>query len=249
MAGDSPLSSPFGPPLRIGGWCLRLAGPSDLAALQALRARAFGLDAEGDRFDAGALHLHLGRDVPGVPPLATARLWVHEGGASLLRGYCASHYDLGALAARGGVSLELGRLCTEPGQGRADLLRLIWAGVARLAHASGAGRLLGCTSFAGTEPPPGQGLSLLAAHHLGPAALRPGRKAPETLPLPAPGAADPQAIARLPPLLRAYLSMGAWVGDHLVIDRDLGTCHIFTCLDIAAMPEARKRALLRLAAG
>jgi putative hemolysin len=128
-------------------------------------------------------------------------------------------------------------------------LRLIWAGVARLALASGAGRLLGCTSFPGTKPPPAPALALLAARHLGPKALRPGHKAPETLPLPAPDAADPQATAHLPPLLRSYLAFGAWVGDHLVIDRDLGTCHIFTCLEITALPEARKRALLRLAAG
>lgn len=254
MAGDAPLSPRFGPPLRMGGWCLRLAGPGDIAALRDLRARAFGRDADGDCFDADALHLHLGCDAPGAPPLATARLWVHGGGGALLRGYTGTVYDLGALAGRGGVSLELGRLCTEPGQGGADLLRLIWAGVARLALASGAARLVGCTSFAGIEPPPAAALSLLSARHLGPKALRPGRKAPETLPLPetlmrpAPGAADGQAISGLPPLLRAYLALGAWVGDHLVIDRDLDTCHIFTCLDIAAMPAARRHTLARLAA-
>ena len=34
---------------------------------------------------------------------------------------------------------------------------------------------------------------------------------------------------------------------HLVIDPDLGTCHIFTCVEIETMPEARKRVFLRMA--
>jgi putative hemolysin len=49
-------------------------------------------------------------------------------------------------------------------------------------------------------------------------------------------------------LLRTYLAMGGWVSDHAVIDRDLGTLHVFTGLEIGAIPPARKR-LLRAVAG
>ena len=51
----------------------------------------------------------------------------------------------------------------------------------------------------------------------------------------------------MPPLLRAYLALGGWVGSDLVIDRELGTSHVFTCVEIAAMPEPRKRLLCALA--
>ncbi|MFZ8959943.1 MAG: ornithine-acyl-ACP acyltransferase, partial [Paracoccaceae bacterium] len=55
-----------------------------------------------------------------------------------------------------------------------------------------------------------------------------------------------RAMVTLPPLLRSYLMLGGWVSDHAVIDRDLNTIHVFTGLEIAAVPPARAR-LLRLA--
>lgn len=242
----------FGAPLQQGGWRLRLAGSDDMPAILALRARAFGRAAgvsDADAADAQSLHFHLSRDLAGAPPLATLRLRLHHNAAALLAGYAARFYDLRALAGAGGTTLELGRLCTEPGAGEADLLRLIWAGVARVALQTGAARLIGCTSFSGTDPVPlAPALALLAARHQGPSALRPGLKAAETAPL-AGALPDPAAAALLPPLLRAYLAMGGWVSDHLVIDRDLGTCHVFTCVEINRMPAGRRRILTQMAAG
>ena len=52
----------------------------------------------------------------------------------------------------------------------------------------------------------------------------------------------------MPPLLRSYLTMGGWVSDHAVVDRDLNTLHVFTGLEISAIPPARARAL-RMVAG
>ena len=52
----------------------------------------------------------------------------------------------------------------------------------------------------------------------------------------------------MPPLLRSYLVMGGWVSDHAVVDNDLNTLHVFTGLEISAIPPGRAR-LLRAAAG
>jgi putative hemolysin len=52
-----------------------------------------------------------------------------------------------------------------------------------------------------------------------------------------------RATAEMPPLLRTYLMMGGWVSDHAVIDRELGTLHVFTGLEIAAVPAGRARIL------
>lgn len=53
---------------------------------------------------------------------------------------------------------------------------------------------------------------------------------------------DPKrAMAELPPLLRTYLMMGGWVSDHAVVDRHLNTLHVFTGLEIRAIPPARAR--------
>ena len=55
-----------------------------------------------------------------------------------------------------------------------------------------------------------------------------------------------QALARMPPLLRTYLLMGGWVSDHAVFDRKRETMHVFTAVDINAIPKARKRLLRAL---
>jgi L-ornithine Nalpha-acyltransferase len=57
------------------------------------------------------------------------------------------------------------------------------------------------------------------------------------------------AMAQMPPLLRTYLAMGGWVSDHAVLDRDLDTLHVFTAVEIAAIPPARARALREIAGG
>ena len=239
---DSTRPDPFGPPISAGGRVARLAGAADMPGVLDLRAAAFrqGRD-DRDDFDSDSLHLWVGR--PAGPVEATLRVRRHRDATGLLQGYAASLYDLGAMARLGGETLELGRLCTQGGDG--DLLRLLWAGVARLALVTGAARLIGCTSFHTTDAGSlGPAWALLAARHQGPADRRPAAKAPETLSFDTVQAsADPEAAALLPGLLRAYLAMG------VVIDRDLGTCHVFTCVEIDRMPEARRRALQRLASG
>ncbi|WP_370206613.1 GNAT family N-acyltransferase [Pararhodobacter marinus] len=257
-AAPIPATDPFGPPIRTGGRIVRLAGPGDMPGVLALRGRAFRGGAEdGDAYDRDCLHLWVGADAPGAPPLATLRILRHPDARALLSGYVAQHYDLCALArageAEGAETLELGRLCVEPGSGLGagggDLLRLLWAGVTRIALGVGAGRRVGFTSVHSTDPASlDPAWSYLKARAAGPSTLTPGRKAPEIYPFEAvPAQPGPEGQSQVPPLLRAYLSLGGWVSDHAVIDRDLGTCHVFTCVDIAAMPPARLRILRQMA--
>lgn len=243
----------FGAPVRHGAWELRTALPAEMPALAALRGLAFrGGGEDGDRFDARCLHLWIENRAlcPGMP-LATVRMQLHPAG-DLAQGYTAQFFDLGALAQAPGPALELGRLCVHPDHQTPDTMRLIWAGLTRVVDATVAARLIGCTSFAGNDPAVfGAALALLAARHLGPEGLRPGARVAGALDFADRGVQlpGPEALAQLPPLLRAYLSLGGWVGHDLVIDRDLGTCHVFTCVEIATMPEARKRLLRALAGG
>ena len=60
---------------------------------------------------------------------------------------------------------------------------------------------------------------------------------------------DPRrAMAAMPPLLRSYLAMGGWVSDHAVVDPAMQTMHVFTGVEVAAIPPSRKR-LLRAVSG
>lgn len=80
---------------------------------------------------------------------------------------------------------------------------------------------------------------------------RPGRKAPEIVDFPVlvgPVTDRRAGLAGLPPLLRTYLGMGGWVSDHAVVDRDLDTLHVFTCVEVDKVPPARA-ASLRAVAG
>jgi putative hemolysin len=55
------------------------------------------------------------------------------------------------------------------------------------------------------------------------------------------------SLGALPPLLRTYLGMGGWVSDHAVVDRDLDTLHVFTCVEVEKVPPARAASLRAVA--
>ena len=92
--------------------------------------------------------------------------------------------------------------------------------------------------------------AMLRDRHIAPPRWRPRVKAPDVFRFAARLRRKPDlraAMKKMPPLLRTYLMMGGWVSDHAVIDRDLGTLHVFTGLEIASVPAGRARLLRRLA--
>lgn len=243
-----------------GRYRARLAETAgDLRAAQALRWQAFrvrrgqgtpgGLDA--DRFDARCDHL-LVEDVPSGDLLACCRLMRIEGAAGLADSYSARDYDLTALAAYAGPLAEIGRFCLAPGVSDPSVLRLAWAAIAEWVAGHDITLMFGCSSFSGTQPEPYRdAFALLAERHLAPRRWQPRVRAPEVFRFAAAlrGVRPDlrRALAALPPLLRSYLLMGGWVSDHAVIDRDLGTLHVLTGVDIRAIPPARVRSLTGMA--
>jgi L-ornithine Nalpha-acyltransferase len=242
--------------LRHGRYTARLAAtPADHAAAQSLRYQCFVGDRgpvgpfagrDTDRFDAACLHMLI-EEVGTGALVCTYRLLPLKSGHDIHQSYAAQFYDLDRLSAFDAPMMELGRFCTAPDRAPdTDLLRMAWGAMARVVDGHGVQMLFGCASFAGADPARhAAALQSLAAHHLGPADLRPGLQAPETVDFAAfPNGYDPRlAAAQTPRLLRTYLMMGGWVSDHAVLDRALDTLHVFTALDIAAIPPARARAL------
>ena len=220
--------------------------PDDLAACQALRHACFfhrpGVDA--DAFDARCIHVMVGGE-GGL--MGTCRVMLLADGADLQASYTASAYDLSPLAGYARPVMEVGRFCAAPGAA-ADVLRLAWGALTGLVDAHGVGLLIGCSSFPGADPVRhAAALALLGAHHRGPPTLTPGRRAALTVPLGGELADRRTALAGLPPLLRSYLGLGGWVGDHAVVDPVMDTVHVFTALAVDAVPPARARALRALA--
>lgn len=239
----------------IGSLHVGLAGnATDMAAVQRLRETRFrgapGVS-DMDRFDPLCQHLLI-RKADDQKVLAAARLRVLQRDSNIRDCYTAQFYDLGELGQSGRRCMEIGRICIDAGYVHdPDLLRALLAGLTRLALESDSALLIGCASFRGADPARHAGaLSYLAANHIGPAHLRPGRAAARVLELPdAGGSAEMTGLRQVPALLRLYLGLGGWVSDHAVIDPELDTLHVFTAVEAAAIPPARLRALQLLARG
>lgn len=223
----------------------RAAGPEDVSKAQALRALAFfgpGAALDADPLDARCHHVLI-EDESGLPLACFRYLWL-ETSAEIGSSYSAQFYDLSKLEGFGGPLIELGRFCTRPGMVDPDVLRLAWGAIAALVDRGGARLLFGCASFAGTDPARyAPAFGFLRARHAAPARWQIGVKAGEVVRF-ASGSVDARGGLKLiPPLLRTYLGMGGWVSDHAVVDPEMDTLHVFTGLEIAAIPPARKRLL------
>ena len=239
-------------PLVKGGLVARLAeGRADLARVMEFRRAAFPRTDGGTEEDAqDALSAHVMVEGEGAL-LAYFRVMLFGWGAGLAQGYAARFYDVAPLSGYALPIAEMGRFCLAPGGVHPDVLRLAWGAMTRLVDEGQAGLMVGCSSFRGADWHRHRaGLALLAAGHIGPAEHLPGRKAPEIVDYPAlvgPVADRRAALAALPPLLRSYLAMGGWVGDHAVVDRQLDTLHVFTCVEVAKVPPARAASLRAVA--
>ncbi len=230
----------------------RLAqGKADMARVMDFRQAAFPRTSgpEEDAQDALSAHV-LVEGTAG--PLAYFRVMLFGWGAGLEQGYAARFYDVAPLAGYARPVAEMGRFCLASGGVHPDVLRLAWGAMTRIVDEGQAGLLVGCTSFRGAAWEPHRpALALLAERHVGPREHRPGRKADEIVDFPAlagPVTDRRASMAALPPLLRTYLMMGGWVSDHAVVDRELDTLHVFTCVEVDGVPAARA-ASLRAVAG
>lgn len=236
-----------------GKYRARMAdGAGDLAAAQRLRAQVFrGADRpDVDRFDTACAHV-LVEEVATDTLVCCFRLLHLPSGADIDRSYSAQFYELSALRDFDGPMVEMGRFCIHPDWSDPDILRVAWAAMTAYVDREGVEMLFGCSSFHGTEAREYyDAFALLRDRHLAPPRWLPRVKAPAVFRFAKRLRRKPdlkRAQARMPPLLRTYLLMGGWVSDHAVIDRDLGTLHVFTGLEIRAVPPARARLLRGLA--
>lgn len=232
----------------------------EVRAAQRLRYRAFieGSGAEpraegrdADEFDPLCRHVLVEERATGRL-VATFRLLPLAHGGEIAKSYAAQFYELSGLQHYEGRLVEMGRFCVAPGLRDPDILRVAWAAMTRFVDETGTDMLFGCSSFQGCDAAAYyDAFAMLRDRHLGPRRWLPKVKAPNVFRFARRLGRTPdakRAMRTMPPLLRGYLALGGWVSDHAVIDRDLGTLHVFTGLEIAKVPPARAR-LLRAAAG
>lgn len=248
--------------LRKGRFVARLAqDQSDIEAAQRLRHLAFVERAGGaarpgkldaDAFDGLCEHI-LVEDQRDGALVCCFRMLPLPSGARISECYSAQYYDLGALQSFDGPMVEMGRFCIHPDYNDPNILRVAWGAMTGFVDRQGVEMLFGCSSFAGTEAEAYyDSFAMLTQKHLAPRRWLPRVKAPKVFRfadrLRGRVADRKLGMKRMPPLLKTYLTMGGWVSDHAVVDHHMNTLHVFTGLEIRAIPPSRAR-LLRAVAG
>lgn len=185
-----------------------------------------GLDS--DAFDAYCDHL-LVVDEETEQVVGTYRLLPPERAAVAGRLYSEGEFDLSALDPIRPDLVEVGRSCVHPDHRNGAVIALIWAGLARYMDRSGHNWLAGCCSI-----PLADGGVLAAAtrenvlaRSLAPAEYRVTPRlpwSPEDITVP--------GRMELPPLLRGYLRLGAWVCGEPALDAEFGCADLYVLLSL-----------------
>lgn len=155
--------------------------------------------------------------------------------------YSSDEYDITSLINYPGEILELGRSCVAAEYRTRPIMQLMWRGLAAYVFQYDITILFGCASFPGTDPKQhAMALSYLYYHHLAPPGMRPKALTERyvdmrLLPPEAFNAAtmvddiklDPRSGGNnLPPLIKGYLRVGAFIGDGAVIDHQFNTTDV-----------------------
>ena len=189
--------------------------PIELEEAQAFRYKAFGVVNESgldrNEYDKKFNHVII-CDRKHRRLLGCFRYTYHTSGFLIQTGYSAAHYDINTLENFDQPLMEVGRVCTDSSLKDPDILRLVWASLAPYVERIKIGLIFGCTSFQGIDH--GKYIdcfAILREHYLGPKKLLPSLKSPSVLKFSKALRPDFNfkiAMLKMPPLLRAYLSMG-----------------------------------------
>jgi L-ornithine Nalpha-acyltransferase len=200
-----------------------------------------------DSFDAICDHLLvLDHSVPRRPFLrhrpeivGTYRLLRQEVAEANGGFYSASEYDVGPLVAANSDLrfLELGRSCVLKPYRDKRTVELLWHGIWSYVLLHGSDVMIGCASLEGTDPD--RLAAPLSFHHhtaLAPPEWRVRALDARHVPmdrLPGEAVDTKAALRQLPPLIKGYLRLGAFVGDGAVVDHQFGTTDVMMILPVA----------------
>jgi putative hemolysin len=261
MAGDARterLRQPLG---RLGSLEVRLAQrAAEVRRAQKLRYRVFYKEGSAtadpaqifaqrdvDAFDGICDHLLvIDNDMNGVPwhppaVVGTYRLLRQEIAERHGGFYTSGEFDIGDLIGRhrGLQFLELGRSCVLPPYRNKRTVELLWQGIWAYVQHHRLDVMIGCASLEGIDPDR-LALPLSFLHHYAPA---PAAWRARALPqlhidmnrMPKEAIDTKQALRTLPPLVKGYLRLGAYIGDGAVIDHQFGTTDILIVLPVSAI--------------
>ena len=251
---------------RIGSLEVRLArSAAEVRRAQKLRYRVFykemgALPDAGkviaqrdvDPFDAICDHVivldHASRGPTGKPALVGTYRLLRQQIAERSGGfYSAGEFDIAPLLARHRdiKFLELGRSCVLPAYRTKRTVELLWQGIWTYVLHHGLDAMIGCASLEGTDPRE-LALPLSFLNHFAPA---PEQWRVRALPsryvemnrISRAHVDKKAAVHALPPLLKGYLRLGAFIGEGAVVDYQFGTTDVLIILPVFAISARYKQ--------
>lgn len=155
--------------------------------------------------------------------------------------YSASEYEIQPLVdANPGLRfLELGRSCVLKPYRNKRTVELLWHGIWSYVLMHGVDVMIGCASIEGTDPDR-LALQLSFLHHFA-RAPEPWRvraldgRFVDMNRLPKETVDQRAALRELPPLIKGYLRLGAYIGDGAVIDHQFGTTDVLIIIPVSAL--------------
>lgn len=229
----------------------------DVRAAQRLRHRIFaeelgaqldsaatGLDV--DRFDAHCEHL-LVRESAGNQVVGCTRLLTDDRAAAAGGFYSAGEFDIDPILALPGTRLEVGRTCIAPEYRQGAAIAVLWSGLAGFIHLNHIDYLFGCASIELDDGGVRAGaiMQRLRQH----AMAAPELHVCPRLPLPeAELPVEQNLTAPMPPLLKAYVRLGARACGEPCWDPDFKVADVLMLLDVDELNPAYSRHFLDRAA-
>jgi putative hemolysin len=215
----------------------RLIGSEALQEAQTLRFNVFSgefnarlkgaeLGLDMDDYDIHCAHIGV-RDLNTGRLVATTRLLDHTAASSLGKFYSEEEFSLHGLVHLKGPILEIGRTCVDPAYRNGGTIAVLWGELAEVLNQGGYSYLMGCASI----PMQDGGIQAhaimqrLRERYLCTEHLRAEPKKPlPTLDIPS------NVIAEMPPLLKAYMRLGAKICGEPCWDEDFQVADVFILL-------------------
>jgi putative hemolysin len=248
----------------VGRYRLRLAQRAeDREAAYRLRFKVFNIEmGEGlersyetgidtDHFDIFCEHL-LVEDKTDGRIVGTYRMQSGSTAAMNLGYYSAQEFEFAPYEPLRRDILELGRASIDRQHRSAEVLTLLWRGIAQYAHDMGLRYLLGCSSLNSKDP--GEGWQMyreLERYRVSPefetvptkAYECPSEQAGVETQLSS-GPRDQSEPPKVPKLLKTYLTIGARICAPPAWDREFGTIDFLTLLDLKMLSQAARNRFL-----
>jgi putative hemolysin len=184
-----------------------------------------------DEYDAYCKHLCVREALTGEL-VASTRILTGEQAARAGGFYSAGEFELSMIDSLPGRVMEVGRTCVRAEHRSGAVIATLWQGLAAFFTQYGYDYLFGCASI-GLEDGGAQAHAILRqvqAKYMAPAYQR--VRPYHTLPL---SDSEPPQKVKMPPLLKAYLSLGAKACGDAYWDQEFNCADVFVLLNVSEM--------------